>query len=122
MQISIAAADSVEMKALQHVVESLETRLQDALMQAILQVLESLGKEAAARVIMAERKASIMEQEHISTKQQALAMILRMKHSSDSMVCYSCLQIACPPFQHLCASLSSHVQGHVSYLFLGWRC
>ncbi|XP_024360347.1 uncharacterized protein [Physcomitrium patens] len=86
MQISIAAADSVEMKALQHVVESLETRLQDALMQAILQVLESLGKEAAARVIMAERKASIMEQEHISTKQQALAMILRMKHSSDSML------------------------------------
>lgn len=86
MQTCIAAADSIGMKTLQHIVESLETRLQSALMHAVMQVLEPLGKEAAARVVMAERKAKIMEQEHINTKQQALAMMLRIKHSSDFML------------------------------------
>lgn len=88
MRSCIAAADSIGMKTLQHIVESLETRLQSALMQ----ILETLGKDAAARVVMAERKASVMEQEHINAKQQALAMMLRIKHSSDSMVwCSSCM-------------------------------
>jgi hypothetical protein len=53
---------------------------------SVMQILETLGKDAAARVVVAERKASVMEQEHINTKQQALAMMLRIKHSSDSMV------------------------------------
>jgi hypothetical protein len=86
MRSCIAAADSIGMKTLQHIVESLETRLQSALMHAVMQILETLGKDAAARVVVAERKASVMEQEHINTKQQALAMMLRIKHSSDSMV------------------------------------
>lgn len=86
MRSCIAAADSIGMKTLQHIVQSLETRLQNALMQAVMQILETLGQDAAARVNMAERKASVMEQEHINTKQQALAMMLRIKHSSDSML------------------------------------
>lgn len=86
MRPCTAAADSMGMKSLQHVVESLETRLQSALMQAVMQILESLGKDAATRVAMAERKASAMEQEHINIKQQALSMLLRTKHRSDSMV------------------------------------
>lgn len=94
MQTCIAAADSIGMKTLQHIVESLETRLQSALMHAVMQVLEPLGKEAAARVVMAERKAKIMEQEHINTKQQALAMMLRIKHSSDFMVSCSSFMLS----------------------------
>lgn len=94
MRSCIAAADSVGMKALQHIVESLETRLQSALMPAVMQILETLGKDAAARVAMAERKASVMEQEHINTKQQALGMMLRIKHSSDSMVWCSSFIVA----------------------------
>ncbi|KAG0609360.1 hypothetical protein M758_8G178500 [Ceratodon purpureus] len=86
MRSCLAAADSIGMKTLQHIVDSLETRLQSALMHAVMQILETLGKDAAARVVMAERKASVMEQEHINTKQQALAMMLRIKHSSDSML------------------------------------
>lgn len=94
MRSCIAAADSIGMKTLQHIVESLETRLQSALMQAVMQILETLGKDAATRVVMAERKASVMEQEHINTKQQALAMMLRIKHSSDSMVWCSSFLLA----------------------------
>lgn len=60
--------------------------MQGALTQAVTEIFEQLGKEAAARVIMAERKASIVEQEHIYTKQQALAMMLRIKHTSDTLV------------------------------------
>lgn len=67
--------------------EAVETRLQGALRQAVKEIIETVSKEAALRVVMAERKASILEQEHVNTKQQALAMMLRIKHSSDVLVC-----------------------------------
>jgi hypothetical protein len=35
---------------------------------------------------MAECKAAMVEQEHIQTKQQAHAMMLRLKDTSDTMV------------------------------------
>ena len=68
--------------------EVVETRLQGALRQAVKEIIETVSKEAALRVVIAERKALILEQEHVYTKQQALAMMLRIKHSSDVLVCF----------------------------------
>lgn len=77
----------LEMNSFQQNVEAVETRLQGALRQAVKEIIETVSKEAALRVVMAERKAIILEQEHVCTKQQALAMMLRIKQSSDALVC-----------------------------------
>jgi hypothetical protein len=55
------------MNSFQQNVEAVETRLQGALRQAVKEIIETVSKEAALRVVMAERKASILEQEHVYT-------------------------------------------------------
>jgi tRNA(Arg) A34 adenosine deaminase TadA len=82
----LKAAESMVIRSWQQSIEAMEKRLLSALKQAAREIVDHLEKEAGARVVMAECKAAMVEQEHIQTKQQAHAMMLRLKDTSDTMV------------------------------------
>lgn len=86
LQPSLSAAETKVTLVMRQFVESIESQILSALKQAAMDIIEHLGKEAAMRVLVAERKAAFFEQELINTKQEALAMLLRLKNSMDSQI------------------------------------
>lgn len=86
LQPSLSAAETKVTLVMRQFVESIESQILSALKQAAMEIIEHLGKEAAMRVLVAERKAALFEQELINTKQEALAMLLRLKHSMDAQI------------------------------------
>lgn len=69
---------------MQQFFEFIESQILIALKQAAMEIIHHIGKEATIRVLVAERKATLFEQELISTKQEALAMLLWLKQSMGS--------------------------------------
>jgi len=57
-----------------------------ALKKAYADIILNTAKEAAARIMVSERKASRFQQELVSTKDEALRMLLRLKQMFDSKV------------------------------------
>ncbi|XP_014506114.1 uncharacterized protein LOC106765861 isoform X1 [Vigna radiata var. radiata] len=57
-----------------------------ALKKAYADIILNTAKEAAARIMVSERKASRFQQELVSTKEEALRMLLRLKQMFDSKV------------------------------------
>ncbi|KAJ7945931.1 Nuclear mitotic apparatus 1 [Quillaja saponaria] len=57
-----------------------------ALKKAYADIILNTAKEAAARILMSERKAIRFQQELVSTKEEALRMLLRLKQTLDSKV------------------------------------
>lgn len=57
-----------------------------ALKKAYAEIILNTAKEAAARVVVAERKALRYQRELFSTKDEAFRMLLRLKHMLDSKV------------------------------------
>ncbi|XP_027920836.1 uncharacterized protein LOC114178892 isoform X2 [Vigna unguiculata] len=57
-----------------------------ALKKAYADIILNTAKEAAARIMVSERKASRFQQELVSTKEEALQMLLRLKQMFDSKV------------------------------------
>lgn len=86
LQPSLSAAETKVTLVMRQFVESIESQILSALKQAAMEIIEHLGKEAAMRVLIAERKAALFEQELINTKQEALAMLLRLKNSMDAQI------------------------------------
>lgn len=60
-----------------------------ALKKAYADIILNTAKEAAARIMVSERKAMRFQQELASTKEEALRMLLRLKQMFDSKVCQS---------------------------------
>ncbi|KAJ7518634.1 hypothetical protein O6H91_20G001400 [Diphasiastrum complanatum] len=82
---TVGTADKLAM-LMQQFVGGIESRVLDAFKQATADVIDHLAKEAATRVVLAERKAVELEQELIHVKQQALAMLLHQKQSTDFQI------------------------------------
>ncbi|KAJ7956303.1 Nuclear mitotic apparatus 1 [Quillaja saponaria] len=57
-----------------------------ALKKAYADIILNTAKEAAARIMVSERKAIRFQQELVSTKEEALRMLLRLKQMLDSKV------------------------------------
>ncbi|KAI4343799.1 hypothetical protein L6164_011107 [Bauhinia variegata] len=57
-----------------------------ALKKAYADIILNTAKEAAARIMMSERKAMMFQRELVSTKEEALRMLLRLKQMLDSKV------------------------------------
>ncbi|KAK7330429.1 hypothetical protein VNO77_24623 [Canavalia gladiata] len=57
-----------------------------ALKKAYADIILNTAKEAAARIMVSERKATRFQQELVSTKEEALGMLLRLKQMFDSKV------------------------------------
>ncbi|RDX95450.1 hypothetical protein CR513_22027 [Mucuna pruriens] len=57
-----------------------------ALKKAYADIILNTAKEAAARIMVSERKATRFQQELVSTKEEALRMLLRLKQMCDSKV------------------------------------
>lgn len=57
-----------------------------ALKKAYADIILNTAKEAAARIMVSERKATRFQQELASTKDEALRMLLRLKQMLDSKV------------------------------------
>jgi hypothetical protein len=57
-----------------------------ALKRAYAEIILNTAKEAAARVMASERKASSFQQDLRATKDEALRMLLRLKQMIDSKV------------------------------------
>ena len=57
-----------------------------ALKKAYADIILNTAKEAAARIMVSERKAMRFQQELASTKEEALRMLLRLKQMLDSKV------------------------------------
>ncbi|XP_027332222.1 uncharacterized protein LOC113847364 [Abrus precatorius] len=57
-----------------------------ALKKAYADIILNTAKEAAARIMVSERKATRFQQELVSTKEEALRMLLRLKQMFDSKV------------------------------------
>lgn len=62
-----------------------------ALQKAYADIILNTVKEAAARVMVSERKALRFQQELCSVKDEALRMLLRLKKMIDSEVLFSAL-------------------------------
>lgn len=74
-----------------------------ALKKAYADIILNTAKEAAARIMVSERKAMRFQQELVSTKEESLRMLLRLKHMLDSKVVVVFLKWGCslfPPFFH----------------------
>lgn len=78
--ITSQTAESRIMSTLQHMCESTETRVLEALKQAAVDIIENLGKQAAIQLVAAERRSAILEQELKNTRSQALAMLVRLRY------------------------------------------
>lgn len=57
-----------------------------ALKKAYADIILNTAKEAAARIMVSERKATRFQQELASTKEESLRMLLRLKQMLDSKV------------------------------------
>jgi formylmethanofuran dehydrogenase subunit B len=57
-----------------------------ALKKAYAEIILNTAKEAAARIMVSEKRALRFEQELVSTKEEALRMLLRLKQMLDSKV------------------------------------
>jgi len=57
-----------------------------ALKKAYADIILNTAKEAAARILVSERKSTHFQQELASTKDEALHMLLRLKQMMDSKV------------------------------------
>lgn len=57
-----------------------------ALKRAYADIILNTAKEAAARIMVSERKALRFQRELVSTKEEALRMLLRLKQMLDSKV------------------------------------
>jgi hypothetical protein len=57
-----------------------------ALKKAYAEIILNTAKEAAARIMVSEKKALRFQQELFSTKEEALRMLLRLKQMLDSKV------------------------------------
>ena len=71
-----------------------------ALKKAYADIILNTAKEAAARIMVSERKAMRFQQELASTKEEALRMLLRLKQMLDSKVktillTWGCLSCFC---------------------------
>lgn len=66
-----------------------------ALKKAYADIILNTAKEAAARVIVSEKKAVRLQRELIYTKEEALRMLLRLKQTYDSKVCNIFLKWGC---------------------------
>lgn len=63
-----------------------------ALKRAYAEIILNTAKEAAARVMVSERKALRFQQDLSSSKEEALRLLMRMKQMIDSKVKFgSCL-------------------------------
>ncbi|XP_024545046.1 G patch domain-containing protein 8 [Selaginella moellendorffii] len=82
----IRAAESRVTDILQQFVRDVEARIASSLKEAASDVVSHLGKEAASRLVAAERKVAFLEQELVGAKEQALSMLLRLKHHTDSQI------------------------------------
>ncbi|KAL2898352.1 hypothetical protein RDABS01_040134 [Bienertia sinuspersici] len=58
----------------------------EAVMKAYAEIILNTSKEAAARVMVAERKARCFEQQLVSLKEESLSMLLRLKEHFNSMI------------------------------------
>ncbi|KAI4336073.1 hypothetical protein L6164_014648 [Bauhinia variegata] len=58
-----------------------------ALKKAYADIILNTAKEAASRIMISERKAIRFQQELLSTKEEALRMLLKLKQMLDSKVC-----------------------------------
>lgn len=58
----------------------------EALKKAYAEIILNTSKEAAARVMVAERKARCFEQQLDSLRQESLSMLLRLKDHFNSTV------------------------------------
>lgn len=59
--------------------------------KAYADIILNTAKEAAARILVSERKSTHFQQELASTKDEALHMLLRLKQMMDSKVYLSSL-------------------------------
>ncbi|KAI5069237.1 hypothetical protein GOP47_0015538 [Adiantum capillus-veneris] len=84
LQSCLASAEGQVTRHLQQAMDTAQSQVLRALHQAATDIIENLGKEAARRVVVAERKAALLELELSSVKQQALSMLLRLKADSDA--------------------------------------
>lgn len=66
-----------------------------ALKKAYADIILNTAKEAAARVIVSEKKAVRLQRELLYTKEEALRMLLRLKQTYDSKVCNIFLKWGC---------------------------
>lgn len=57
-----------------------------ALKKAYAEIILNTAKEAAARIVLSERKALRFQRELFSTKEEAFRMLLRLKQMLDSKV------------------------------------
>ncbi|KAH9301508.1 hypothetical protein KI387_013091, partial [Taxus chinensis] len=86
LQPSLSAAEARVTLMMQQFVESIESKILSALKQAAMDIIKHLGKEAAMRVLVAERKAVHFEQDLINTKKEAITMLVRLKQSMDTQI------------------------------------
>ncbi|KAH7298390.1 hypothetical protein KP509_25G040700 [Ceratopteris richardii] len=84
LQSCLAAAEVQVSRILQQAMNTVQSQVLQALHQAARDIIEHLSKEAAHKVVVAERKAALLELEMSSLKQQALSMLLRMKADLDA--------------------------------------
>lgn len=84
VQSCLSSAESQVTKLLQQAMNSVQSQVLHALHQAAKDIMKHLGNEAAHRIVVAERKAALLDLELASVKQQALSMLLRLKSDIDS--------------------------------------
>lgn len=84
LQSCLSSAETQVTRLLQQAMDNVQSQVLRALHQAASDIIEHLGKEAAHRVVVAERKTALLELELSSVKQQALSMLLRLKADSDA--------------------------------------
>lgn len=93
-----------------------------ALKKAYAEIILNTAKEAAARIMVSEKKALRFQQELFSTKEEALRMLLRLKQMLDSKVWWFLLKwgyfliLSCFDF------LSVDVAMGICGLVLFWLC
>ena len=66
--------------------DTVQSQVLCALQQAANETFDNLKKDAAHRIVMAEQRATTLEQELSMVKQHALMMLLRLKTDTDAKV------------------------------------
>ncbi|MCO5580140.1 hypothetical protein L7F22_034007 [Adiantum nelumboides] len=84
LQSCLTSAEGQVTRLLHQSMDTVQSQVLRSLHQAAGDIIEHLSKEAARRVVVAERKATLLELELSSVKQQALSMLLRVKADSDA--------------------------------------
>ncbi|MCO5584852.1 hypothetical protein L7F22_038784 [Adiantum nelumboides] len=84
LQSCLTSAEGQVTRLLHQSMDTVQSQVLRSLHQAAGDIIEHVSKEAARRVVVAERKATLLELELSSVKQQALSMLLRVKADSDA--------------------------------------